>query len=291
MTLAADRWPTAQDITPARVGRLHGVSIVWRWEVAKLLGQVRVRAVAATCLFVPFLVVAVFAVQSGVPQDTLFGAWVHSSGFAVPLVILGFAGQWVLPLTTSLVAGDIFSSEDHFTTWKTVLTRSRSRGEIFAGKLLASMTYAVAVLVLLAGASTAAGALVGTQPVVGLSGQSVPASHAIWLVVSSWSTQAGPVLGFCALGVLLSVLSRNSLVGVGAPVLIGLVMQVTTLVNMPVGVRNALLGTAFGAWHGIWTQAPFYRPVAQGLLTSAAWFAVCALAAWAVFRRRSFAVA
>ena len=78
--------------------------------------------------------------QSAIPADTLFGQWVHQSGFAIPMVVLGFAGQWVLPFVIAVVAGDIFSSEDHFGTWKTILTRSRSRGELFAGKFLAALT-------------------------------------------------------------------------------------------------------------------------------------------------------
>jgi hypothetical protein len=85
--------------------------------------------VALLCLVVPFLVAAAFEVQRAVPQDTLFGPCVHTSGFALPLVILGFSGQWAMPLLTAMVSGDIFSSEDHFGTWKTVLTRSRSRGQ------------------------------------------------------------------------------------------------------------------------------------------------------------------
>ena len=62
----------------------------------------------------------------------------HSSGFAVSLVILGFAGQWGFPVIAGVVAGDILSSEDRYGTWKTVLTRSRTRGDLFAGKVLAA---------------------------------------------------------------------------------------------------------------------------------------------------------
>ena len=45
---------------------------------------------------------------------------------------------WGLPLITALVAGDIVASESHNGTLKTILTRSRERGEIFAGKVLAT---------------------------------------------------------------------------------------------------------------------------------------------------------
>jgi ABC-2 type transport system permease protein len=291
MTLAADRWPTFVDAATAAPAHDRGVLVVWRWELAKLSGQIRVWTVMALCAAAPFLVAAAVKVQSAVPADTLFGQWLHSSGFALPLVVLGFSGQWVLPLLTSVVAGDIFSSEDHFGTWKTVLTRSRTRGELFAGKFLAATTYTVVALVLLAGASLLAGVVLGTQPLVGLSGQLVPAGHAAALVVASWATQLPPLLGFTALAILLSVATRNSAVGMGGPLLIGLIMQLSTLVDMPESVRVTFLGTSFGSWHGFWVQGPFYGPFREGLVTAGVWFAVCSVAAWVVFRRRSVAAA
>jgi ABC-2 type transport system permease protein len=291
MTLAADRWPTFAGRPELAPSARNGTAVVWRMEMTKLAGQIRVRAVVLLCVTVPFLVVGAFHVQSAVPSDTLFGQWVHSSGFAVPLVVLGFSGQWVLPVLVALVAGDIFSSEDHFGTWKTVLTRSRSRGEIFAGKLLAAVTYSVAVVVVLAVASLAAGAASGTQPLVGLSGQLVPAGQATTLVLASWATQLAPVLAFTAIAVLLSVLARNSVVGTGAPVLIALVLQLLTLVDLPRSLRVVLPDTPFVSWHGFWVQVPFYGPLREGIVTGLVWFVVGAVAAWVVFRRRSIRAA
>jgi ABC-2 type transport system permease protein len=272
----------------ARRGHLGFLS-VWYWENVKLVRQVRVQAAAAVCLIAPFLVVLALKVQNAVPQDTLFGQWVHSSGFAVPLVILSYSGQWGLPLLTAIVAGDIFSSEDHFGTWKTVLTRSRSRGEVFIGKVSAAVTYSVTMLVLLAGASILAGMVMGRQPLVDLSGQLVSPGHALVRVAASWATQFAPLVGFCALAILLSVVSRNSVVGIGGPVLVGLLMQLATLVNMPESVRAALLATPFSSWHGFWVRPPFFGPFREGLVTSAAWFVSCLDGAWLVFRYRSIA--
>jgi ABC-2 type transport system permease protein len=287
VTLAADRWPAFLSPGPLTDRRARGAVVVWRWELAKLVRQTRVRVVVGLCILAPFLVAGAVSAQSAVPQDTLWGQWLHTSGFALPLVVLGFAGQWVLPLLTAVVAGDIFSAEDHFGTWKTILTRSRSRGELFAGKVLAALTYTVVTVVALSAASVGAGLLLGTQPVVGLSGQLVPAGHAAGLVVASWATQVAPVLGFAALAVALSVTTRNSAIGMGGPVLVGLVMQLSTLIDMPVSVRAALLATAFGSWHGLWVQAPFYGPLREGLASSAIWFAVSLAVAWVSFRRRS----
>ncbi len=288
MTSAADRWATLVDPvgSPSR-NRRRRVGLVWRSELTKLMGLIRIRLVLVLCLLVPFVIDDVFIVQSGVPQDTLFGQWVHSSGWAISLVILGFAGQWVLPLLTSMVAGDIFSSEDQFGTWKTVLTRSRSRGEMFAGKVAAAVTYTVAAFLVLAISSSIAGRVMGAHPLVGLSGQLVAAGHAETLVWASWATQLAPMLGFCGLAVLLSIVSRNSAIGIGGPVLIGLLMQLLTLVDMPESVREALLATPFASWHTFWVQAPYYPPFWHGLTTSAVWFVVCVLVAWVIFRRRS----
>jgi ABC-2 type transport system permease protein len=163
--LAVERWPipldaAAESGAPARAG----VASVWALETAKLAGQLRVRVAMGACLVAPFALLAAVKVQSSLPSDTLFGQWLHSSGFALPMVLVAFIGQWVLPLLASIVAGDIFSAEDHFGTWKTVLTRSRTRGQIFTGKVLAATTYTVFALAVLAASSLVAGVLLGTQP-------------------------------------------------------------------------------------------------------------------------------
>ncbi len=264
-----------------------GVRVVYRWELVKLLWQVRAQVVIGLCALAPFLFVAALNAQSNTPQDTLFGRWVHDSGFSVPLVILGFAGQWALPALTAIVAGDIFSCEDRYGTWKTILTRSRGRAEIFAGKTLAAVTFAVVTTVLLAVCSLAAGALlVGRQPLVGLSGTLLSPGHTTVLVLASWATALPPVLAFTGIALLLSVASRSGAVGIGGPVVIGLVMQLGSLVNAPEAVRVPLLPTAFGAWHGLFTARPFYGPLEQGTVVSLVYFVLCVGGAYALLRRR-----
>lgn len=289
MTAAAERRPAATTRL-ARTARGRGVAVVWRLELAKLARLVRVQVVALACLAGPLLAAAAVTASGAVPADTLFGQWLHESGFALPLVVLSFAGQWLLPLLASVVAGDIFAAEDHLGTWKTILTRSRSRGQLFAGKVAAAVTYGAGVLVLLAGSALLGGVLLGTEPLVGLSGQLVPAGHATTLVAASWASALPPLLGFTALAVLLSVLSRSSVVGIGGPVILGLLMQLTTLVNLPLAVRIPLLSTPFDSWHGFWAQTPFLGPFWHGAATSAGWFVVCLALSWLVFRNRSVRV-
>jgi ABC-2 type transport system permease protein len=288
MTLTAEPWPAYAERAASRPG--SGTLVVWRLELAKLSGQLIIRLLAVAAVIGPFLVGAVLNVQSSTPGDTPFGQWVHSSGLAVPMFTLGFGAQWCLPVLTAIVAGGMYSSEDHFGTWKTVLTRSRTRGELFAGKFLAAVTFAVVAMAVLT-ITNLAGLLYGTQPLVGLGGQLVTAGHAIPLIVASWLSELPPVLAFTALAIFLSVVSRNSVVGIGGPVLIAIVLQVVTLVNLPVWGQMVLPSTPFMAWHGFWTQPAFYGPFLWGLAVSAGWFVVLGGLSWLVFRRRTIGVA
>jgi ABC-2 type transport system permease protein len=260
---------------------------VARAELGKLAAQVRVRALLLVCLLGPLLVALVLGQQSGLPKDTLFGRHVHESGYALPLVILGFAGTWGFPLLTSLVAGDIFSSEDAHHTWPAVLTRSRTRSQVFTGKLLASVVVAVTLLVIAAGSSILAGiALSGSSPLVGLSGAELSPGDAALLVSMSWLTALPPLLGFTALACLLSVVSRNSVVGVGGPLVLGLVMQLVSLLGSLGDAANVLLTTPFAAWHGLVREHPFYGPLWLGALVSLVWAAGCTAVARRVLLAR-----
>ena len=115
---------------------------------------------------VPILfVVAIHFRHHGRGGDFAFSAYLHRSGLAVPLVILLFGAVWMFPLITALVAGDIFASEDHNGTLKTILTRSLERGQIFAGKALAAATYAIVAILLSGTVAVVAGQHpVGLQP-------------------------------------------------------------------------------------------------------------------------------
>ena len=145
---------------PGPPPRQHaGVWHVYRAERRKLSTQLATRLLALICVLGPFAFAGVLKIQTGSPADTLFGVWVHPSGFALSLVVLSFCGAWGFPVVAGVLAGDIFASEDRYGTWKMVLTRSSTRRDLFAGKVLAAMTFSVGLLVLLAVSSLAAGLL------------------------------------------------------------------------------------------------------------------------------------
>ena len=269
----------------------NGTAVVWRLEMRKLSQQWRVTVAACVCMLAPLVLAALLALQQATPSDTLFGQWVHLSGWAVPMVVLGWSGQWALPALSALVAGDIFSSEDHNRTWKMVSHPLTNPGDNCSrASFWRPSPTRLVIVVLLAVSGVVAAPVSGPSPLVGLSGQIVPGKESFWLVLASWVTQIPPLLAFVGLAILLSVWSRNSVVGIGGPVVVGLCLQVASLISMPVTVRTALPTTAFQAWTGFWTEPRFVGPLTMGLVTSMFWSALFLSLSWVIFRRRNIQV-
>ena len=112
--------------------------------------------------------------QSSLPADTVFGRWMHQSGWAGALVVLAFACTWALPLLASLVAGDVFAVEDRLGTWRHLVVAVRSPQRIFAAKVAASSVVILLLALGLLVSSVVGGLLaVGAHPLVGLTGQQI----------------------------------------------------------------------------------------------------------------------
>ena len=123
---------------------------------------------------VPLIFVVVLLLQSGGPNDVPLGRYIRDTGLATPFVVLFFMSIWGFPLITALVAGDIVASESQNGTLKTILTRSRNRGEIFAGKVLASITYTLVIVFAMGLVGAVAGSIAwGFHPLTSLSGTQV----------------------------------------------------------------------------------------------------------------------
>ncbi len=266
-----------------------GTASAFRAECRKLATQLPARLLALVCVVGPFAFAGVLSSQTASPADALFGVWVHSSGFAVSLVVLGFAGTWGFPLIAGIVAGDIFSAEDRYGTWKTVLTRSRTRGQLFAGKMLAGATFSLGLLVLVAVSSVAAGLVfVGDQHLVGLSGTLLSPGRLLLMVSVSWILSALPMLAFTSMAILLSVATRNGIIGVIGPSVAGLVMQLLLLIGAGVWAHALLVSSAFTDWHALFSSHPFYGPLIVGSVVSVVWIVACLSAAWLILSRRDF---
>jgi len=266
------------------------VRAVIRFELAKLFAQWPTRILPLVCVLAPLAFGAILRVQSGVPADTLFGVWVHTSGFAVPLVILSFAGAWGFPIIAGIVGGDMFASEDRLGTWKTLLTRSSTREEVFLGKVATAFLYTTAMVVLLAAGSILAGVVsTGTQPLVGLTGQTLGSGHAAALTVASWGISLLPALGFTALALLISAVTRSSAAGMLGPLVVALAMQLLGLLGSGDIVRALLLSTALDAWNGMFAAPSYARPLEWAALISLCYAIACLVGAWLSLRHRDIA--
>lgn len=290
MSVTAPPTPTpAQPAAPLapRAGLLRRFLAVYGWEMRKIMAMARVWIILALILVGPWVFIILLHGQDRLPTDNLYGRYLKVTGLATPLVILGFAGQWILPLVTSLVGGDIFATEDQNGTLKTILTRSVGRGAIFWGKVAASCTYAVTTVVALTLSSILAGVVyIGHQPVNSINGNPWSFGHALPLVVASWAMAIPPVLGFTCLAVLLSIATRNSILGVTIPIVIGFFMQLYAFLNGLDTIRHMLLSTPFLAWHGIFDDPAYYQPLERSLIVCGVYAGLSLLIGWLLFSRR-----
>jgi len=269
---------------------MTGVIRVYRWEIAKLLAQKRTYLGVGTAIAVPIIFVVVLVLKSGGPNDVPLGRYIRETGLAVPFVVLFFMSIWGLPLITSLVAGDIVASESHNGTLKTILTRSRERGEVFAGKVLATATYTLALVFFMGLVGLVAGSIAwGFHPLTSLSGTSVSPGHGFALLVASLALYALPLAGVAAFGLMLSTITRNSAASVVGALMWALLMQLLGVLPGTESIRPYLLGTQFDAWHGFLRVPADWVPVIRALWVCALYIGIPLIAAYLVFLRRDVA--
>ncbi|MFH8381405.1 ABC transporter permease [Kitasatospora sp. NPDC018058] len=269
--------------------RLVPVSRVYRFEVVKLVSQWRIRLLMLACWTLPGLFTAAVAQQGTLPSDTLFGRWMHATGWAGPLVVLGFSGSWALPLLTSVVAGDVFAAEDRLGTWRHLLVAVRSPRRIFAAKALASATVIVLLVAGLVAASTVGGlAAVGNQPLVGVDGHPLSPADAAGSVLLAWVCVLAPTLALAAIGLLGSVILGRSPTGLLVPALAAVAMQLAQLLSLPVALRLALPGYAFVSWNGLFADPAQLDELLIAVAVSLVWAVVATASAYRLFVRRDF---
>jgi ABC-2 type transport system permease protein len=203
--------------------------------------------------------------------------------------VLSFSCSWVLPLLTSLVAGDVFAIEDRLGTWRHLLIAVRSPRRIFAAKALASLTV-IAVLVIGLAASGVVGGLltVGNRPLVGLDGHPLATGQAAGAVLLAWASVLAPTLAFAAIGLLGSVALGRSPMGLLMPALLALLLGLAQLLPLPAVVRIALPSYAFIAWRGLFTDPPMTGPLIVAIIVSLTWAVAASVLAYLLFTRRDF---
>jgi ABC-2 type transport system permease protein len=266
------------------------VTRVYKWELLKLLAQKRTYLGLGVAMVVPLIFTFVLIIKPGGPNDIPLGRSIRETGLALPFVVLFFMSIWAFPLITALVAGDIVASEHHNGTLKTILTRSRNRGQIYAAKVLAAFTYTVAVLLAMGVVGVVAASIEwGFNPLTSLSGTTVSAGHALGLLAASLAIYAWPMAAIAAFGLFLSTVTRNSAAAVVGTLMWALFMQLLGVLPGTESIRPYLLGEQFQAWHGFLRTPADYTPVVRALWVCAIYVAAPLAAGYLVFLRRDVA--
>jgi ABC-2 type transport system permease protein len=256
--------------------------VVYAWELRKLVAQKRTYLGIGAAIVVPIIFVVALALQSGQPEDVLFGRYVRQSGLAIPPVILIFGSYWLFPL--------IVAAEDHNGTLKTILTRSVGRGRIFAAKVLAAFTYAAAALVAMGLTAVIGGvAKSGFHPLVTLSGTTVSGSRALLLIGASLLVYPLPLVAVASIALLLSTVTRNSAAAVVGALMVSLLLQLITIIPGLGSLHPYLLPTQFNAWQGLLRTPADYAPIVRAIWVCALYALPCLGASYLVFLRRDVA--
>jgi len=280
--------PAARATRPRR----PSTATVYRWELRKLVSQKRTYLGLGLVVILPLF----FVIFQNVHQrhdrggDNIFAAQITQSGLATPVLMLLFLSVFMLPLAAALVAGDVVAAEDGNGTLKTILTRSVNRGQVFAAKALAAVTYATLAVFLSAAVATVAGiASWGFLSVRTFSGTIVSAPEALLLVFAANAIYLIPLMAVVAIGVLLSTATRNSaaaVVGtVGFVILLFIVAQIPGLE----GIKPYLLTEQFENWHGLLRTPTDWAPIAHSAWVCALYGVPALFAAYLVFLRRDVA--
>jgi ABC-2 type transport system permease protein len=279
--------PLASDPISAR---RPSTFVAYRWELRKLVSQKRTYLGLGLAIILPVIFVVVQNLGHHGHGDGIFQRQIHQSGLATPVLTLEFMAYFMLPVVAALVAGDIVAAEDGNGTLKTILTRSVDRGQVFAAKALAALSYAALAVFLMAVVATVGGiASWGYHAIRTLSGSLVPASEGLALVFAASAVYLIPLLTVVCVGVLLSVATRNSTASVVGT--IGLVILLYILQGIPglEGIKPYLLTEQFHAWHGLLRTPTDWAPIGHSVWVCAL-YAVPALAAgYLVFLRRDVA--
>jgi ABC-2 type transport system permease protein len=263
---------------------------VYKWEILKLLAQKRTYLGLGVAILVPLIFTFVLIIKPGGPNDIPLGRYIRQTGLALPFVVLFFMSIWAFPLITALVAGDIVASESHNGTLKTILTRSRNRGQIYAGKVLAAFTYTAFVLLAMGTVAVLAASIEwGFNPLTSLSGTTISAGHALGLLAASLAIYAWPMAAIAAFGLFLSTITRNSAAAVVGTLMWALFMQLLGVLPGTESIRPYLLGEQFQAWHGFLRTPADWTPVVRALWVCAIYVTVPVAAGYLVFLRRDVA--
>jgi ABC-2 type transport system permease protein len=264
---------------------------VYRWELRKLVSQKRTYLGLGLAALLPLIFVISQLIRGHPPRaDSIFASEIFQSGLATPVLMLTFLAVFFLPLIAALVAGDVVSAEDGNGTLKTILTRSVDRGQVFAAKAAAAITYAAGAVYTAAAVGTVAGiGSWGFHSVRTFSDTVVSAPKALLLVFAAYTFFLIPLIAVACIGVLLSTVTRNSAAAIVGTLGVTLVLAIVSQIPGLEGLHPYLLTQQYFAWQGLLRTPTDWSPILHSAWVCALYAVPSLFAAYLVFLRRDVA--
>jgi ABC-2 type transport system permease protein len=261
---------------------------VLRLELRKLRALRRTYLGLAGAAAIPIiLLIALETGDGGPPDEVPFARAVESVGLAIPLFSLAFASFFLLPLLSSLVAGDAISGEHGQGTLKTVLTRSVTRPKLFRAKLWTAAVYTVVLLMVQFVVGAVAGSLVvGTAPLPTLSGTELTGLESVLVVLAAFLFASLTVMVFAAFSLMLSATTLNTVAAIGGTVILIVALQVASSFPSFDAIEPYLVTEQTNAWFGILRDPVDWDTLGRAVIVDVCWAVPCIAVAYAVFTRR-----
>lgn len=283
---------TARDARDARDARENtirprrgGVRAWWRLlaSEARLIMGRRRNQWGLAILAVPPIIMAYVLRQTGADTGGLF-ALVGSSGLIVPIIALTAEITLFLPLAVGMLSGDTIAGEAHSGTLRYVLTVPVSRTRLLWTKFCALAIGAAIGVAVVVGVGVIAGSLLmGTGPMLTLSGTELGYTEMLGRVALASVYVWTGLLALAAIGLLVSTLTEQPIAVTVVVVVVVSLMWI--LGNLPQldWLHPWLLTDRWLAFNDLLRDPPFWDVMRTGVAVNAAYGLVAYATAWARF--------
>lgn len=197
-----------------------------------------------------------------------------------------------IPLLVALVAGDVLAGEANMGTLRLLLTKPVSRSWVVITKYIASLIYALMLLIWLAIVGLGLSMLIfGTGDLINLKSDSfvmLLENDILWRYAAAFAFAALAMATVAALSVFLSVFAENSV----GPIIgtMGVIVVLTIFTNLELPLFNAvkpyLFTTHMIAWKGFFDAPIPYDAITNSALVLVAYIVLFITATIIIFNKK-----
>jgi len=246
---------------------------VYRGELSKLLSRKKY----IVFLIIGAIICLIWAVLGSVASDLI----VRQVGFLIPLTptpmgVLPFFLQILLPFFIFMGVTDLITAESSEHTMKAMLYRPVERFKLYAGKLLAVLSYAVMYLICVFFVSLVLHQIFGR----GLALSDVANS------IAAYTLTILPLAVLTTFAAFIALFGRSSTMTMFLLVIIYLVMSVSPIISP---IMAEILFTSYLGWHRVWIGiTPGFSRIVRMLLILFGYGVVFFTAGSLIFDRKEY---